>query len=56
MMICEAFIGFFASSLFMGYVIMGIMSFFLGICATLLVYKLHYRHKPQDQEEQQREL
>lgn len=47
MMIYEAFMHLGARSPFMGYVIMGIMSFFLGICVTLLIYRLYHRHNPQ---------
>lgn len=56
MMIREAIMEFLARSAFMGYVVMGIMSFFLGICITLLIYRLCHRRNPQEQEVQHREL
>ena len=34
-----------------GYIVMGLLAFFLGVCVTVLLYRLHRRCEGQKQEE-----
>ena len=35
----------------LGYIVMGLLAFFLGVCVTVLLYRLHRRCEGQKQEE-----
>lgn len=35
----------------LGYIVMGLLAFFLGVCVTVLLYRLHRRGEGQKQEE-----
>ena len=35
----------------LGYIIMGLLAFLLGVCVTVLLYRLHRRYERQKQED-----
>jgi len=40
----------------LGYILMGIMAFLLGVCVTVLLYRLHRRHERKQRENWDNEL
>ena len=40
----------------LGYILMGLMAFLLGVCATVLLYRLHRRNEREQQENSDNEL
>lgn len=40
----------------LGYILMGLMAFLLGVCVTVLLYRLHRRNKRAQQENPNNEL
>lgn len=40
----------------LGYILMGILSFFLGVCVTVLFYRLHRRNSEKHMEDEEDEL
>lgn len=43
----------FSSNAVLSYIIMGILAFFLGVCVTILLYRLRFREERRRQEKQE---